>query len=107
MASWLAKRQAPMLPSGTSSTNEVARFEGRGGATSETRFVPASWLVLLFELAWTTVTRRKIAKVGVASFIWLVTPKALKLLAAGVVLTWVLVVAGALAAITLLALQIS
>jgi len=106
MASWLAKWHVRPLPSGASSATDVSRSEG-WEATSETRFVPASWLVLLLGIAWTALTRGKIAKLGLAGLIWSVAPRPLKIVAAGVVLSWILVVAGALAAIALLALEIN
>jgi hypothetical protein len=48
----------------------------------------------------------KVAKLGLVGLVWSATPRRLKLAAAGVFLSWMIVVAGALAAIVLLALQI-
>jgi hypothetical protein len=106
MGSWLDKRQRRLLPSGVPSTPAIPGRE-RTGAAYETRFVPARWLTLLVGIAWTLFTRGKIAKLGLVGLVWSVTPKPVKIAAAGVVVTWVVVVAGALAAITLLALQVT
>ncbi|HEY7690825.1 MAG TPA: hypothetical protein VH816_00650 [Gaiellaceae bacterium] len=105
MGSWLDRRQTRLLPSGASSTPTVPGRE-RTGAASEIRFVPARWLVLLLGLAWTFLTGGKIAKLGLAGLVWSVAPKPVKVAVAGVLVSWVIVVAGAVAAITLLALQI-
>jgi hypothetical protein len=83
-------------------------FRPRGyGSDLRDPFVPAPWLVLLLGIAWTVLTGGKIAKLSLVGLVWSVTPRPLKVAAAGVLLTWILVVAGALAAITLLALHIS
>jgi hypothetical protein len=106
MGSWLDRRPTRLLPSGDSSRSAVPGRE-RTGAAYEIRFVPARWLVLLLGIAWTLLTGGKIAKLGLVGLVWSVTPRPLKVAAAGVVVTWLIVVAGALAAITVLALQIS
>lgn len=94
------------MPSGAPRTPAIPVRE-RTGSGYEIRFVPARWLVLLVGIAWTLFTRGKIAKLGLVGLVWSVTPKPVKVAAAGVVVMWVVVVAGALAAITLLALQIT
>ena len=76
---------------------------GHTGSAYEIRFVPARWLVLLLGIAGTLLTG---GKLGLAGLAWSVTPKPVKAVAAGLVVTWMIVVAGALAAITLLLLQI-
>jgi hypothetical protein len=106
MGSWLEKRQTRMLPSGASSKPGIPS-RGRTGAAYEIRFIPARWLALLLGITWTVLTGGKIAKLGLVGMVWSVTPRRVKVVAAGVVVTWMVVVAGALAAITLLALQIS
>jgi hypothetical protein len=106
MGSWLDRRQARRLPLGVSATPAIESSE-RTGPGYDLRFVPARWLVLLLGIAWTVLTGGKVAKLGLIGLVWSVTPKPLKVAAAGVVVTWMIVVAGALAAITLLALQIS
>ena len=52
------------------------------------------------------LTGGKVAKLGLVGLVWSVTPKPVKVAVAGVVVSWVLVVVGAIAAITLLALQV-
>jgi len=76
---------------------------GRTGSAYEIRFVPARWLVLLLGIAGTLLTG---GKLGLAGLAWSVTPKPVKVAAAGLVVTWMIVVAGALAALTLLFLRI-
>jgi uncharacterized membrane protein YecN with MAPEG domain len=105
MGSWLDRRQTRRLPPGASPTPAIESSE-RTGPAYDLRFVPARWLVLLLGIAWTVLTGGKVAKLGLVGLVWSVTPKPLKVAAAGVVVTWMIVVVGALAAITLLALQI-
>ena len=104
MGSWLDRRQTQLLPSGASTPAIPGRE--RTGAAYEIRFVPARWLVLLLGIAWTLLTGGKIAKLGLVGLVWSVAPKPMRVAVAGVVVSWVIVVAGAVAAITLLALQI-
>jgi hypothetical protein len=52
---------------------------------------------VLVGIAWTSFTRGQIAKLGLVDLVWSVTPKPVKVAAAGVVVTWVVVAAGALA----------
>ena len=104
MGSWLDKRQKRMLPTGASTPANGG--SQRTGAAYEIRFVPARWLVLLLGTAWTVLSGGKVAKLGLVGLVWSVTPRPLKLAAAGVLLSWMIVIAGALAAIILLALQI-
>jgi len=93
-----------MLPSGAGAPSAPGvPSRERTGSTYEIRFVPARWLVLLLGIAGTLLTG---GKLGLAGLAWSVTPKPLKVAAAGLVVTWMIVVAGALAAITLLLLQI-
>jgi hypothetical protein len=95
-----------MLPSGVSWKPDTPTRE-RTRAAYEIRFVPARWLALLLGITWTMLTGGKIARLGLVGLVWSITPRRVKVVAAGVVLTWMVVVAGALAAIALLALQIS
>jgi hypothetical protein len=104
MGSWLDKRQKRMLPSGASTPANAGHRPT--GAAYETRFVPARWLLLLLGIAWTVLSGGKVAKLGLVGLVWSAAPRRLKLAAAGVFLSWMIVVAGALAAIVLLALQI-
>ena len=79
----------------------------RAGAAYEIRFTPARWLVLLLGIARTVLMGGKIGKLGIAGLIWSFTPRPVKVAAAGAAVAAMIVVAGALAAIALLALQIS
>jgi hypothetical protein len=73
---------------------------------SEVRFVPAGWLVGALSLARFVASRGKFGKLGIAALLWSVTPRKLKLIAAGIVAGAVIVVLGSLAAIVLLAMQL-
>jgi len=70
-------------------------------------FVPARWLVVVFAVARLVLTRGAVAKVGVAGLLWTLTPRKLKIAAAGLAAAAAIVVAGSLAAVALLALQLS
>jgi hypothetical protein len=74
---------------------------------SEVQFVPARWLVLASSIVWALLSRRRISKVGIASLLWSVTPRGLKFAAGGLALFATVVFLGALAAIALLALQLT
>jgi hypothetical protein len=76
-------------------------------APGEIRFVPARWLVLMPVIARLLFTGGRISKFGVLGLIWSFTPRALKFAAAGFAAAATIVLLGAVAAITLLALQIS
>jgi len=75
--------------------------------STEVRFVPAGWLVTALGAARFVVSRGKFGKLGIAALLWAVTPRKLKLIAAGFVAAGLLVVLGSLAAIVLLAMQLS
>jgi hypothetical protein len=51
----------------------------RPGPPSETRFVPARWLVLLLTAAGVLLRGGKVAKLGVAGLVWSFTPRPLKI----------------------------
>jgi hypothetical protein len=105
MGSLFDKRRRRALRSRT------ALVPSTGGAPAGTahgiRFVPARWLVLVLGIARTVLAGGKLGKLGLAGLIWSVTPGALKVAAVGAFVAATIVVAGALAAIALLALQIS
>ena len=72
----------------------------------DVRFVPAGWLVGALGVARFVASRGKFGKLGIAALLWAVTPRKLKLIAAGVVAAAMVVVLGSLAAIVLLAMQL-
>ena len=72
-----------------------------------TRFVPAPWLLVAFGIARAVLKGGVVPKLGIATLVWSVTPRKLKLVAAGMVLWSAILALGALAAIALLLLQIS
>ena len=57
-------------------------------------------------VARVVISRGKFGKLGIAALLWAVTPRKLKLIAAGFVAAAMLVVLGSLAAIVLLAMQL-
>jgi hypothetical protein len=74
---------------------------------SEVRFVPAGWLVPLAAAARLALRRGKFGKLGIAALLWSVAPRKLRLVLYGIVGAALVVVLGALAAIALLALQLT
>jgi len=80
---------------------------GGGGTAHEIRFAPAPWLLLLLGIARAVLTGVKIGKLGIAGLVWSFAPRAVKIAAAGAAVGALIVVAGALAAIALLVLQLS
>jgi len=74
---------------------------------TEVRFVPAQWLVAALSVSRLVLSRGKFGKLGIAALLWSLTPRKLKLFALGIVAAWLIVVAGALAALALLVLQLS
>jgi hypothetical protein len=72
----------------------------------EIRFEPARWLMWLLAIASLLLRGGRISKLGVAGLIWSVAPRKMKVAAAGFALAATIVLAGAIAAITLLALQL-
>jgi hypothetical protein len=86
------------------SLQRPAAYPSGGGR--EVRFVPAGWLVTALGVARLVVSKGKYGKLGIAALLWAVTPRKLKLFAAGLVGAALIVVLGALAAIVLLAMQL-
>jgi hypothetical protein len=79
----------------------------RAGGLYEIRFVPARWLVLLLGIASTVLRGGKFTKLGLIGLVWSFTPRPVKIAAGGLAAAALIVVFGAVAAIALLALQIS
>jgi hypothetical protein len=69
--------------------------------------VPARWLVVAFAIARLLLTKGAFAKIGVVGLLWSLAPRKLKFVTAGVAAAWAIMIAGSLAAIALLALQLS
>lgn len=70
-------------------------------------FVPARWLVIALAIAKLLLTRGAFVKISAAGLVWTVVPRKLKIVAVGLAAAATLVIAGSLAAIALLALQLS
>jgi hypothetical protein len=81
--------------------------EQRSDVRSDVRFVPAGWLVTAFGASRLVLGHGKFGKLGIATLLWSLTPRKVKLVAAGFAAAALIVVLGALAAIALLALQLS
>lgn len=77
------------------------------GGTGAVRFVPARWLVLVLAIVRPLFTRGRISKLGIAALVWSFTPRSLKIAAAGFAAAATIVFVGAIAAITLVALQLT
>ena len=75
-------------------------------ALRDVRFVPARWLTVLLAIARLLLKGRKVSKLGLAGLVWSYTPKTLKIIAAALALAATIMLLGAIAAITLLALQL-
>jgi hypothetical protein len=73
----------------------------------EILFQPARRLVVLVAVARAVLRGGRITKLGVLGLIWSFTPRAVKIAAAGVAAAAMIITVGALAAIALLALQLS
>jgi hypothetical protein len=76
------------------------------GGGQDVRFVPAGWLVAALGVARLVVSKGKYGKLGIAALLWAVTPRKVKLFAAGLAAAAMIVVLGALAAIVLLVMQL-
>jgi hypothetical protein len=71
------------------------------------RFVPARWLVVVLGASRLVWKGGKLGKFGIGGVLWSLLPRKLKLAAFGLVVAALIVVIGSLAAITLLAIQLS
>jgi hypothetical protein len=77
------------------------------GGELEVRFVPARWLVMGLGVTRLLLRKGKFGKLGLAALVWSVLPRTLKITAAAVAFGGFVVLMGAVAAIALLALQLS
>lgn len=100
-------RACALSPFGSYSDCDMSGSLQTRADSPDVRFVPAGWLVGALGVARFVVSRGKFGKLGIAALLWAVTPRKLKLFAAGLVAAWLLVVLGSLAAIVLLAMQLS
>ena len=92
----------PPDPLASVDSGEVPR-----GDLRDVQFIPARWLVLALAVVESLFSRGRISKSGIASLVWAVTPRSLKIAAAGLAVGASIVLLGAIAAITLLALQLT
>ncbi len=84
----------------------VIDWQKRIRASDDVRFVPAHWILTPFALLRLWLEGR-IGKLGIAGLLWSLMPRTLKLVTAGLAGAGAIVVAGALAALTLLAIQLT
>jgi hypothetical protein len=70
-------------------------------------FVPARWLVIAVAIGRLLLSRGSLAKVGVVGLLWSFAPRTLKMVTVGLAAAATIMIAGTLAAIALLALQLS
>ena len=73
----------------------------------EVLFVPARWLALLLAIVRVLFGQGRIGKLGIAGLVWSFAPRKLKIVGAGLAVAAAIVLLGALAAIALLALQLT
>lgn len=69
--------------------------------------MPARWLVLALSIVWALVSPGPVSKVGIAGLAWSLTPRSLRIAAAGFVLAAAVVFFGAIAALARLALELT
>lgn len=106
MVHFLEKRKR-RAPEARDVAKRPAVDDSGAGQWSPVQFVPARWLVLLLSIVWALVSRGRISKLGVAGLVWSVTPRGLKFAAGGIALFATVVLLGAIAAMALLALQLT
>ena len=76
------------------------------GAGDVVWFVPARWLVVALAIAKLILTKGAFGKAAVAGLLWSLAPRKLRIVTAGLFAAATVVIAGSLAAIALLALQL-
>jgi hypothetical protein len=72
----------------------------------DVRIVPARWLFALLTVVRLLLRGGKLTKFGIVGLVWAVAPRKLKVAGAALAATGAIVLVGAIAAITLLALQL-
>ena len=85
----------------------VSDWRQRRLASDRVRFVPSGLLVAASQVLRLWLGGGKLSTLGIAGLVWSVTPRTLKLVAAGFAAAGLIVLAGALAALTLLAIQLT
>ena len=101
------KRRNRRTPESPDEAKQPTTRDARDGQWSEVQFVPARWLVLALSVVWALFSPGRISKVGIASLAWSLTPRSLKMAAGGLAVAATVVFFGAIAAIALLALQLT
>jgi hypothetical protein len=107
MAGFLDKPVSPPAQQGGGFGSSAPGVPWPGGI-GEFRFVPARWiLVLAAVVARLLLKGGTLGKFGIVGLVWAFVPRKLKFAAAGLAAAAMIVLVGAIAAITLLALQLS
>jgi hypothetical protein len=100
------EKPTPATPQASGADATAAR-PLRPGVFGDARFVPARWLVVVLTILRLLVRGGKLGKLGIAGLVWSVAPRKLKLVVAGFAVAAAIVLVGAIAAITLLVVQLS
>lgn len=106
MAGFLIKRVSPPAQQGGGVGSSAPGAPSPGGV-SELRFVPARWVLVLAAIAARLLLKGgTLGKFGIVGLVWAFAPRKLKFAAAGLAASAMIVLVGAVAAITLLTLQL-
>ena len=106
MAGFLSRPVSPPARQGGGVGSSAPGAPWPGGA-SELRFVPARWILVLAAIAARLLLKGgTLGKFGIVGLVWAFAPRKLKFAAAGLAASAMIVLVGAVAAITLLTLQL-
>lgn len=106
MGGFLSKPVSPPAQQGGGVGSSPRGAPWPGGA-SELRFVPARWILVLAAIAARLLLKGgTLGKFGIVGLVWAFAPRKLKFAAAGLAASAMIVLVGAVAAITLLTLQL-
>jgi hypothetical protein len=106
MAGFLSKPVSPPAQQGGGVGSSAPGAPWPGGV-SELRFVPARWILVLAAIAARLLLKGgTLGKFGIVGLVWAFAPRKLKFAAAGLAASAMIVLVGAVAAITLLTLQL-
>jgi hypothetical protein len=107
MAGFLDKPVSPPAQQGGGFGSSAPGVPWPGGI-GEIRFVPARWLLVLAAVVARLLLKGgTLGKFGVVGLVWALVPRKLKFAAIGLAAASMIVLVGAVAAITLLTLQLS
>jgi hypothetical protein len=84
-----------------------SRWQTRLRTSDRIRFVPARWLLAALAVLRVWLSGGAFGKLGAAGLVWSLAPRKLKLVVGGFAAVSLLVMAGAVAALALLVVQLS